>query len=303
MDWEPVHQDAFARLGIERLVDLFRLPREGLVRRFGQEFLETLDRATGELPDPRNAWVTPKRLKLTREMPGELIQMAHLTPYIEDMAAELVKELRRHDAGVDRIKILFKHFQQSPTTVTIGSAIPHRDESRWNALIQNKLANQVLPAPVLDVQLLTGRFLRYTAESQDLLGISQASRENLSQLVDMLRSRLGRTAVFGMTITPDARPEQAWRNTEPGDAVKGPQVSLPRPIHVLSAPIPLDTSAGRPRYEGASLTLVNGPECIEGGWWSDETWVRNYYQAVSTRGERLWVYRQQQRWFLHGKFS
>lgn len=301
--WEPIHQDAFARLGIERLVDLLRLPREGLLRRFGQEFLDTLDRALGEMPDPRNAWVTPKRVKLNREMPGELIQMAYLTPYIEDMVTELVKELRQFDASVDRIKILFKHFQQTPTSVTVGSAIAHRDEGRWNALIQNKLANQVLAAPVLDVQLLTGRFLRYTAESQDLLGISQASRENLSQLVDMLRSRLGRTAVFGMTVTPDARPEQAWRSTEPGDVVKGPQVFLDRPIHVLSAPLALQTSAGRPRFEGASVTLVEGPERIEGGWWSEEGWIRDYYQAVSTRGERLWVYRQQQQWFLHGKFS
>lgn len=303
MDWEPVHKDAFARLGIDRLVDLFRLPREGLAHRFGQELLETLDRATGVLPDPRDTWVTPKRVRLSREMPGELIQMAHITPYIENMVAELVKNLRRHDAGVDRIKILFKHFQQAPTAVTVGSATAHRDEGRWNALIQNKLSNQVLPAPVLDVQLLTGRFLRYTAESQDLLGISQAPRDGLSQLVDMLRSRLGRTAVFGVSVTPDARPEQAWRNTEPGEMGTGAAVLDPRPIHVLSTPVPLPCSQDRPRYEGASLSLIDGPERIDGGWWSDEAWIRDYYEAVSTRGERLWIFHQQKQWFLHGLFS
>lgn len=303
MTWEPVHQDAFARLGIEHLVDLFRLPREGLVRRFGQEFLEILDRATGDLPDPRAAWVTPKHLKLSREMPGELIQMTHLTPYIEDMVAELVKELRRFDSGVDRIKIVFKHFQQTPTSVIVGSAIPHRDESRWNALIQNRLTNQTLSAPVLDVELLSGRFMRYTARSEDLLGISRATSEGMSRLVDMLRSRLGRTAVYGVTITPDARPEQAWRSAEPGADTVGPRIPTRRPTYLLPTPVGLHCSDSGLRHEGATLTLLEGPERIEGGWWSDEVWTRDYYEAISTRGERLWVFRDQKQWFLHGMFS
>lgn len=303
MSWEREHQDAFARLGIKYLVDLFRLPREGLVRRFGSEFLETLDRATGDQPDPRTAWVTPKRLKLSREMPGELIQMAHLNPYIQDMVAELVKELHKHDAGVDRIKIVFKHFQQSPTSVAVGSAIPHREESRWNALIQNKLANQILSAPVLDVELLSGRFLRYSAQSHDLLGLSRTTSEGMSRLVDMLRSRLGRTAVYAVTITPDARPEEAWRRAEPGADAVGPSLPTRRPTYLLPTPMPLPSSGSGPRYAGASLQLAEGPERIDGGWWSDESWTRDYYEAQSTRGERLWIYRHEKQWYLHGMFS
>ena len=38
-------------------------------------------------------------------------------------------------------------------------------------------------------------------------------------------------------------------------------------------------------------------------WWAEETWLRDYYQATSIRGERLWIYRQQKQWFLHGHFG
>lgn len=303
MTWEPAHQDAFVRLGIEELVDLFRLPREGLLRRFGPDFLDTLDRAIGDKPDPRIAWITPKRVNLSREMPGELIQIAHLTPYIENMVSELVKELRKHDAGIDRMKLLFKHFQQMPTAVTVGSAIPHRDEIRWNALIQNKLASQTLSAPVLDVQLRSGRFLRYTAQSQDLLGVNRVSNEGMSHLVDMLRSRLGRTSVYGVTITPDARPEEAWRSAEPGADAVGPRVIARRPMYLLPTPVGLNCTDSGPRFDGATLKLVEGPERIEGGWWDGEGWVRDYYEALSSRGERLWVFRENQTWFLHGLYS
>lgn len=292
--------DSFDRLGVKYLVDLFRLPREGLARRFGKDFLKTLDRATGDQPDPRTTWARPKQLKLSRELPGELIQMAHLEPYIEDMVAELVKELRRHDAGVDRIKIMFKHFQQPVTTVTIGSAVPHRDEERWKLLIQNRLANQILIAPALEVHLLSNRFKRYIAQSQDLLGISKTANEGMSQIVDLLRARLGRTTIFGVAVTRDARPEQAWRVVEPGEELKQPRRTKTRPVHILPAPALL---GDRLRYRGATLKIVKGPERIEGGWWAKESWTRDYYQVVSSRGEKLWVFRHQKQWYLHGLFS
>lgn len=292
--------DSFDRLGVKYLVDLFRLPREGLTRRFGKDLLRTLDRATGEQPDPRTAWARPKQLKLYRELPGELIQMAHLEPYIEGMVAELVSELRRHDAGVDRIKILFKHFQQPTTTVTVGSAVPHRDEKRWKLLVQNQLANQILIAPALEVLLISSRFKRYTAQSQDLLGIGKTADEGLSQLVDLLRARLGRTTIFGVATTRDARPEQAWRAVEPGEDLKQSRPTKARPVHILAAPVLL---GDRLRYRGATLKIVKGPERIEGGWWAKEAWIRDYYHVVSSRGEKLWVFHQQKRWYLHGLFS
>jgi protein ImuB len=292
--------DSFDRLGVKYLVDLFRLPREGLTRRFGKEFLKTLDRAIGDQPDPRTAWARPKQIKLFRELPGDLIQMAHLEPYIEDMVAELVKELRRHDAGVDRIKIVFKHFQQPATTVTIGSAAPHRDEDRWKLLIQNRLGTQVLIAPTLEVLLLSSRFKRYTAQSQDLLGITKTVSEGMSQLVDLLRARLGHTTIFGMAVTQDARPEHAWRAVEPGEELKQSRQAKMRPVYILPAPVLL---GDRLRYRGATLKIVKGPERIEGSWLAKESWTRDYYNVVSSRGEKLWVFHQEKRWYVHGHFG
>lgn len=297
--WPREVQDAFGRLGITHLAELLRLPRDGLAKRFGKPFLETLDRALGMSPDPRRAWQAAARCRLSRELPGELSQMGHLQPYIESMVAELVAELRRHDAGVDRIKLLFKHWRQEPTVAKVGSAKPHRDERRWNELIQNQLANQALAAPVVEVALLSGRYMRYTAASQDLLGLSRDTGESVAQLVELLRARLGRTAVYGVTVTQDARPEQAWRSVEPGAPTREPRMPPPRPLDLLPAPLPLPEL----RYRGASLTLVNGPERIEGGWWAGEAWVRDYYQALSSRGEKLWVFKQDRRWYLHGLFS
>lgn len=303
LTWGLEQQDSFERLGIRHLVDLFRLPREGLAKRFGPAFLEALDRATGEAPDPRAAHLFPKRLHLRRELPAELSQMAYLQPHIESLVAELTAQLRRHDAAVDRIKLLFRHWHQAPTAIIVGGALPHRDESGWVALIQNRLANCVLAAPVLEVELRSGRLLRYTAESRELVGIGRDCSADVARLVDLLRARLGRTAVFGVAVTPDARPEQAWRSVEPGSTTPGARSSPSRPLTLLKVPQLLRGDAAHLRYRGAALKLMRGPERIEGGWWEGEAWSRDYYQALSSRGELLWLFREHQHWYLHGLFS
>lgn len=114
---------------------------------------------------------------------------------------------------------------------------------------------------------------------------------------------MGQTAVFGMAMTADARPERATRVIEPGERVLEMEAKEPRPINVLAAPMPLACSEDRPRYRGATLSLIDGPERIEGGWWVQERWRRDYYEALSTRGERLWIFREGKQWFLHGMYS
>src|SRR5579872_5281833 len=283
--WSPEILDACDRLGIKCLVDVFRLPRDGLARRFGADFLDALDRATGQLPDPRSMWQAPKRIRLVRELPAEFTSLPGLLPHVEGMLGEFCRELRARDAAVDRLRIQLRHWRQAPTAVTVGSALPHREASRWFALVQNHLAGLALASPVHELVLLSGRFKTFAAGTGELPGTGTQTGGSLADLVDLLRARLGRRAVFGLTATQDARPEHAWRSVEPGDATRDPRVPPPRPLELLPAPLPLACMDGRPHHRGAALVLLGGPERIEGGWWSQESWIRDYYQALSGRGE------------------
>jgi protein ImuB len=54
------------------------------------------------------------------------------------------------------------------------------------------------------------------------------------------------------------------------------------------------------------LSLQDGPERIESGWWdAGEEVARDYFIAEDPRGARLWVFRQRgsRQWFLHGIFG
>ena len=56
-----------------------------------------------------------------------------------------------------------------------------------------------------------------------------------------------------------------------------------------------------------NLTLLHGPERLQGGWWQDQRMRRDYYIAQTRKqqqhGGYSWVYCENERWFIHGYFG
>jgi protein ImuB len=111
---------------------------------------------------------------------------------------------------------------------------------------------------------------------------------------------------------PEHRPEAAWRRVHELLLISAPRMNekiadrsagsgMPRPLWLLDAPLPLPDMQ---RHQ-SGLTLEEGPERIESGWWDGNGVARDYYVAHRARGEKLWVFqeRQSKRWYLHGMFA
>jgi protein ImuB len=73
---------------------------------------------------------------------------------------------------------------------------------------------------------------------------------------------------------------------------------------LLPTPLPLSCSEACRYYEG-TVELGTSPERIESGWWDERDVGRDYYTAVSSGGQRLWVFRDRRDlgWYLHGLFG
>ncbi len=56
----------------------------------------------------------------------------------------------------------------------------------------------------------------------------------------------------------------------------------------------------------ADLQLLTKAERLESGWWDETDIGRDYHQAISRSGQRLWVFRKHgtsPQWFVHGLFA
>jgi protein ImuB len=97
-----------------------------------------------------------------------------------------------------------------------------------------------------------------------------------------------------------------------------------RPLRLLLRPEPIEAIASVPdgpplrfRWRRAlhEVVAAEGPERIEGAWWSENAGpARDYFQVEDKSGRRFWVYRAglyrdaaagapPPAWFLHGLFA
>ncbi|MEX0385703.1 Y-family DNA polymerase [Spiribacter onubensis] len=311
----PVEQrmtDALHGLGCETIGDIRALPRAGATRRLGQGLLEMLQRAHGERPDPRENWQPPASFDRQLQLMEATTDLDMLRPELQRLIDGLCISLRRHDAGVRRLRFALHHRQGRPTLLPVGVLAPCRDAGHLRWLLDRRLDGLTLSGDVTAIHLRAGRFhpMPGTSTALDLLdeGRERNVTDDWHRLVETLNSRLGEARVHRLAIHSEHRPEKAWAYHPPGSALqqKAVPATVARPCWLLKQPVLLKSPRGKPEYEARPLLLEDGPERIETGWWDGHDVTRDYYRARTRRGQRVWIFRDrrgQRHWYLHGIFA
>ena len=284
----------FASIGVARLGELLRLPREGLAQRCGQQLIDELDRALGRLPEPREFFAPPAQFAAKLELPDEVTHAEALLFAALRLLVQLEGLLTARHAGVRAFTLGLAHNDRTTSVVQVQLASPARDAERLSQLLREKLSTLELAQPVEAIALEAGDFTLLSGRSGGLYGDRAAQAEDWAQLLERLQARLGRDAVHGITAYPDHRPEYAWRRVAPGEWDLHEFVQPgPRPAWLLEK---------ARAVEEAELALVAGPERIACGWWDGDDTRRDYFVAELGRS-LCWVYREEGQWYLHGFFA
>ena len=297
-------------IGISNLKDLWRLPRDGLARRFGQGLIKHLDQLLGLLPDPRVSHEVPLQFDDSIELPMEASDKKNVLHAAEQIIFRLTDFLQRHDAGVNRLLLRLYHYDHSPSHVVFGLRQCQRDPAQLLALLHEKLDQVYLPSPVSEVRLMVKDILPFVGQNKALFSAQLVSGgENTADpdwegLLEQLQNRLGREALQYLAAISDHRPEHAWSYQDIPQSM-APSSKLFRPSWLLPKARPLAMRDGIPCCRG-KLQCLWGPERIQSGWWEGQEICRDYYIARDLDNTRLWVYRdlnQQAQWYLHGFFG
>jgi protein ImuB len=287
--------EGLERVGAQTLGDCLRLPRGGVARRFGQALLDELDLALGRLPEARAFFVPPASFERSLELPAPVHSAEALQFAVRRLLPELEGFLVLRQAGVQELELVCRHERherRENTVLKLGFAKPTRDLARMQLLLRETLGRTRLEAPVHTLVLRAPLVLELSGSSADLFQKTREADGDL--LLERLRIRLGKDAVYGIETAADHRPERAWR------PVQGPKraadANRHRPLWLLPRPLPC--------HDGR-LKLTSGPERIESGWWDGGDVARDYYMAEDRNGAQLWVYcdRASGEWYVHGVFA
>ena len=302
-------------MGVTSIGDCLRLPREGFVRRFGAEHMLALDRALGHLPDPRNSWRAPERFCADHEMAEEQSDRERLLNVCHELLLSHEQFLLARQLGTQRLSFSFFHLKGSATELRLGCARADRSAERWLELLRIRFEQLVLPEPVIAIRLRSGITQALQAQSARLNfdGVKDrpARSYSIAELAERLVARIGEQSVHSFSMVAEHRPQYAWRPQSlfsdwASSTLSEVRRHLQRPLWMLPEPTLLPADSGYPLHQGDRLTLLEGPERLETGWWDEDGISRDYYTAVNLAGIRLWIFRNRNRpssWYLHGYFG
>lgn len=293
LDQPPSVLEGLARVGAQTIGDCLRLPRGGVARRFGQALLDKLDRALGLLPEARAFFTPPASFERVLELPAPVHAAEALLFAANRLVPELEGFLTLRHAGVQELELVCRHERHANTILKLGFAKPSRDAARMQLLLRETLGRTRLAAAVHTLILRAPQVMPLSAASGDLFRKSGEADGDL--LLERLRIRLGKDAVYGIECAADHRPEYAWHPC-PEQAGEMARANRHRPLWLLPRALPC--------HDGR-LKLKSGPERIESGWWDGGDVARDYYVAEDRHGAQLWVYcdRISGEWFVHGVFA
>ena len=211
------HLPTLARIGCTHWGHLRALPRGGVVRRFGADLLDVLDRAYGLKPE-LYPWLTlPEVFEAQLELSAQVETAPALMFGARRLLGQLQVWLQMRHCGVLAFELGWTMDARRNIATTgqllVRTAQPTLDMTHLQRLLSENLARITLPAPVLHLHLRTLETRKLGGASHSLLPDAQRSGDSLHQLLERLSARLGPESVLHCMPHADHRPEhmQVWQ--------------------------------------------------------------------------------------------
>ncbi len=295
------------KVGVRILRDLWRLPSAALARRFNIDLINYLDRSLGKQSSPLASYQAPKRFQATYDIPHEIRDYQLLLPCAYKLLNEFCDFLKKSDMYASNFVFYFKHQQYIPTVIDISLRQPLRNSEHFMMLLETKLQQTSLVAPVIAMKLFSETLHAYTTQTLELFSngdIDAGASDNIASLLEQLHARLGYDAISDISHHEDHRPEYASSNNNPGKQTSE-HIKKPRPFWLLPEPKQLLIKNNRLYYKSI-IHFSMGPERIEAGWWDGVDIQRDYYIGIDEAAGSLWIYhdlKDKKYWYLHGLFG
>jgi len=328
---------ALARVGLKRIGNMIDLPRAPLTARFGADLLRQLDRALGAEHEPLTPRLPAAPYVAEQRFAEPIAHEQDVLASVARLARRLEIALERRGDGARRLELTLFRTDGALRRIAAGTSRPLRDPAQIRALFVerlNALSDTLDPGFGFDMARLSVLVVEPCPPEQIGIGSAEDAAE-LDRLIDRLSARLGACRVRRPVAQDSHIPEIAgscvpaqMTGTDNGwDAFRRHCADAglaPRPLRLLARPEPIEAVAEVPdgpplrfRWRRAlhEVIAAEGPERIEGAWWSEHGGpARDYFRVEDKSSLRFWLFRAglyrdlaqgavAPSWFLHGTFA
>lgn len=315
---------AGARFGLERVCDLYPMPRGPLARRLGLKTVERLDQARGLAAEPIIPVVPTDAPRVTRRLLEPIGTPESIAQVIGDLVDDLVIELRKRGIGARLVVLAADRVDGDIQRLSIGASRATRDDRHLKRMFALKMP-ELDPGLGIETMHLSVPYSEpLDAQAAGALLETSGKARDLAPLVDQLGTRAGGSALFRLSARESDVPERAAHRVPPlAQTVGWP--GWKRPVRLLKRPEALsnvvallpDHPPRRFTWRRQTYRVVagDGPERVHGEWWRspEEMWaIRDYFRVEAEGGNRFWLFRRGDgvedktgdlSWYMHGMFG
>lgn len=317
---EPPVLAKLRKLGLHRIGDFMQMPAVSLRRRFGPDLPRRLAQALGQEAEflrPVKP-VLPWQERLNSMEP--IVSAKGIGIAIQRLLETLCLRLQSEGMGLRKAVLKVWRVDGEMQQIAIGTHRPSRHVSHLFKLFEHKIP-MLQPGLGFETFLLEASVVEpFVQEQAAIWTASSQSDAQIGELLDRIQSRVGPKAIARYLPAAHHWPERAVKQAVPlwEEPAMLWRTDLPRPVHLLDRPEPIEVTAVLPdyppmmfRYKGKVHEIVksDGPERIEQEWWLSRGTYRDYYGVEDQTGARFWVFRSEPyeagtcQWFLHGFFA
>jgi protein ImuB len=320
----PEALGAATRFGIERIGELYPMPRGPLARRLGLGAVERLDQARGSIPEPITPVIPFEAPQVERRLLEPIGSAEAIGQVISDLVDDLTAQMQARALGGRSLILSCLRVDAVEQSIAVGTARATRDAKHLKRMFAMRI-ERIDPGLGIERMSLAAARVEALKPEAITVGFGEAAQAlDIAPLVDQLGGRVGGDALFRLSAVESDVPERGVRRQAPLAATTG-WPGWARPARLLRNPEALsqvvallpDHAPKRFRWRGTSYQVVagDGPERIHGEWWRrpGELWaVRDYFRVETESGERFWLFRRGDgvdaptgdlSWYMHGLFG
>ena len=313
------------RTGVRTIGQLRAIRSSELLRRFGPEPAQGLDRALGHVPDPITPQVADPVYAACMTLPDPIGLIDDLVRVLERLGDSVCGRLQAVRKGARRYHLTIRCVDTGNHLRTVGFAEPVHDTAALLQQFRHALETltvefgadrfRLVADDVEPVQSRQRRFDGFDRGNRG--GQSGDDGVDVAEIVSTLGNRLGFDRIRQWLPGDSHLPEREFTSVEAVQCARLPvwkRSPRRRPIRLYTNPECLRMlEPGRPprtfewRRRQYEIASAEGPERLASEWWREGVRPpRDYWRIQTTTGLRLWLLTypgpRRSDWYVAGRF-